>query len=275
MAFAILFEGALIIFAVFCWVCTVLKIGAKFPSDSVSELKMSNKGLLAVIAIASFGMIVLPSLCGLLLKGMLKDFTKIDVSICAILLSQVLFLPIIARIFFKCRSNKNGDNIILRTFHSQLFVGLYQFLLALPIVYLLAFIWVLLLLVLQSLGLKVSLEQQAILELFSVQSLALKCLLILSVVVIAPITEEILFRHVLYRFFKFKSTQSVAIFFSSLIFALLHFNFVAFIPIFALGFFLALSYERSGSLVAPIFTHMLFNLNTIIMLLSCGDSFGM
>lgn len=274
MAFAILFEGSLIIFAVFCWVCTVLKIGAKFPSDTVNGLKMSNRGLLAIITISAFGMIVLPSLCGLLLKFLLKDFTKIDISICAILLSQLLFLPIIASIFSKCASNKIKDNAVARTFFSKLFVGLYQFLLALPIVYILAFIWVLLLLVLHELGMKISLEQQSILELFKVQSLALKALLIISVVVIAPITEEVLFRHVLYRFFKFKSTQGIAIFFSSLIFAMLHFNCVAFIPIFALGIFLALSYERSGSLVAPVFTHMLFNLNTIILLLSCGDSFG-
>jgi membrane protease YdiL (CAAX protease family) len=82
----------------------------------------------------------------------------------------------------------------------------------------------------------------------------------LIAVVIAPVIEEVLFRGILYPVIKQQGYPRLAVVGTSLLFAATHANLVAFLPLAALAAILVLVYERTDSLLAPIFTHSLFNL---------------
>lgn len=89
---------------------------------------------------------------------------------------------------------------------------------------------------------------------------------VLSVLVMAPLIEEFLFRGGLQTYFKKRLGAKPAILLSSLCFALFHFsprqglgNIPLILSLLILGGFLGFIYERQGSLWAPIGLHMTFN----------------
>lgn len=88
---------------------------------------------------------------------------------------------------------------------------------------------------------------------------ALKIAIGTAAVVVAPIVEEIFFRGYLYTVAKRFSDRFFAAIISSLIFALMHGSIHAVIPLFVLAMIMALLFEMTGSLWAPIALHMLFN----------------
>lgn len=75
----------------------------------------------------------------------------------------------------------------------------------------------------------------------------------------APVVEELLFRGILWPLARDRGWRvrgSVAV---SLLFALIHFNAAALLPLTALGLFWIWLYERTGDLAAPIVSHAVFN----------------
>ncbi len=76
---------------------------------------------------------------------------------------------------------------------------------------------------------------------------------------IGPVAEEVFFRGFLYPALKKSFNIAVAIFVTSVIFSLLHTNIVGFLPIVALGAFLAYLREKTGSLVPSICVHIVHN----------------
>jgi membrane protease YdiL (CAAX protease family) len=76
---------------------------------------------------------------------------------------------------------------------------------------------------------------------------------------LAPIVEEIFFRGMLYPAIKQAGFPRLATFGVSLLFALIHFNVVSFVPLFVLAILLAALYEHTNNLLAPIAAHALFN----------------
>jgi CAAX protease family protein len=99
-------------------------------------------------------------------------------------------------------------------------------------------------------------------------------ILLISIIVIAPILEEFLFRAVLFNYFKKYFSRFLAITFSSLIFALIHYsqaqklaNITILSSLFILGCFLCFLYEKQRSITAPIFLHATFNLISILNLI--------
>jgi len=88
---------------------------------------------------------------------------------------------------------------------------------------------------------------------------ALLIALFVAAVIVAPIVEEIFFRGYLYTVAKRFSDRFFAAIISSLIFALMHGNMIALLPLFFLALILAGLFELTGSLWAPIALHMLFN----------------
>ncbi|MFC7338382.1 type II CAAX prenyl endopeptidase Rce1 family protein [Haloferula chungangensis] len=87
--------------------------------------------------------------------------------------------------------------------------------------------------------------------------------LVVMAVVIAPLTEEVMFRGYFYPVAKRYIGRVEAIVFSSLIFAVIHHNAMALVPLFILAVLLALAYEFTGSIWAPIGIHALFNGATV------------
>ena len=84
-------------------------------------------------------------------------------------------------------------------------------------------------------------------------------LLMVSVILVAPLLEEVLFRGVLYRMLKGSVGMGPAIATTSLLFALVHKNALVFLPLVVLAACLALAYERTGDLRVPILMHAFFN----------------
>jgi membrane protease YdiL (CAAX protease family) len=86
--------------------------------------------------------------------------------------------------------------------------------------------------------------------------------------VIAPLTEELVFRAGLFRFLRNRLPRGLALIIPAMVFALLHGNLVAVVPLCALGAFFAIAYEQTGRISVPIIAHALFNLHTILLVMA-------
>lgn len=78
-------------------------------------------------------------------------------------------------------------------------------------------------------------------------------------IVLAPIAEEIIFRGILYPTIKRYGFPRLALWGTSLLFALIHASAPIFIPLLVLALALTLLYEMTDNLLAPIVAHSLFN----------------
>lgn len=88
-------------------------------------------------------------------------------------------------------------------------------------------------------------------------------LMAFAAVIVAPVAEEVVFRGYLYPAAKRFCGTAAAIVFSSLVFAAVHGNVVALIPLFVLAVLLCLIFEVTGSIWACISVHFLFNGATV------------
>ena len=112
-------------------------------------------------------------------------------------------------------------------------------------------------------------ERQELVDLFAeAKSPALLSVMVLLALVIAPISEELVFRAGVFRFMRTRMPRWVAFAASAGLFAVFHFNWVSFLPLFVLGVLFAAAYERTGRIAVPMLAHALFNLNTLLMVLS-------
>jgi membrane protease YdiL (CAAX protease family) len=109
----------------------------------------------------------------------------------------------------------------------------------------------------------------------SLQSPLSKILALLSIIVLAPMIEEFLFRGTLQSYLKKKLSTKAAIVVAAATFALFHFSTeqglgnLSLIPsLFTFGCFLGFIYEKQGSLLASIGLHMSFNLLNSLRILS-------
>ncbi|KAF0177556.1 MAG: Abortive infection protein [Limisphaerales bacterium] len=87
----------------------------------------------------------------------------------------------------------------------------------------------------------------------------------------APVVEEILFRGILYPAVKQRGWPQMALWGTSLLFALTHANTATFLPLTFLAMVLVFLYERTGNLLAPILTHSLFNAANYCALVFQGE----
>jgi len=85
---------------------------------------------------------------------------------------------------------------------------------------------------------------------------------------LAPLYEELLFRGGLYRFCRQRMGRTAACLVSGCLFGAAHANWASFLPLALLGMVLALAYEATGDIRVPIVVHGLFNLNTVLLVLS-------
>ena len=96
-------------------------------------------------------------------------------------------------------------------------------------------------------------------------------LAVISVLILAPLAEEMFFRGVLYRIFKWAFAPSrfgafAAAVLSGVLFALIHADAYVFVPLALMGVFLCMAYEKGGSILSPILVHAAFNaLNVAIV----------
>ena len=148
--------------------------------------------------------------------------------------------------------------------------GLATFLIVLPVVTVVNVVW---LEVLKLLGLPV--VQQDLLRMFTqAEDPALIILMVVLATMVAPVTEELLFRATLFRYLRTRVPRWIALVVPGTIFAALHVNWTtldglpSLVPLITLAVIFSLAYERTGRISTAIIAHGLFNLHTILLLLS-------
>jgi membrane protease YdiL (CAAX protease family) len=97
-------------------------------------------------------------------------------------------------------------------------------------------------------------------------------LAIIVVCVIAPISEETIFRGFIYGWLHRWGPAALAVPLSAIIFAAVHQQLVLVLPLFFVGLVLASLYQGSRSVLPGVLTHALFNLPNIILILSTTSS---
>lgn len=102
-------------------------------------------------------------------------------------------------------------------------------------------------------------------------------LTVISIVILAPLIEETLFRGFLQSYIRKHLGRNQAIFITSVCFSFFHFafgqgvgNIMIIISLFALALFLGFIYEKQGSILAPMALHCLFNTVSVINLYMFG-----
>ncbi len=120
------------------------------------------------------------------------------------------------------------------------------------------------------LGVNIYVEHPAIRFLESEVPITLKFIAILLAVIVSPLAEELFFRGMIQNYI-YTKLQKVwtSIITTAFIFSLVHlplYNHL--LPLFVLGVIIGWSYYRYQSLLVPIFTHIFFNLGTIILWVS-------
>jgi membrane protease YdiL (CAAX protease family) len=111
-------------------------------------------------------------------------------------------------------------------------------------------------------------EPQPISELLATSdSMMVVALIAIFAIVVAPVCEELFFRGFAYPALKQRWGIWVALTTVSAAFAVIHLHLPSLGPLFALAIGLGLSYELTGSLLAPMTMHALFNATNVALLL--------
>lgn len=138
------------------------------------------------------------------------------------------------------------------------------FAIALPLITAASLLWQALL---DALGMPA--EPQDLIALFAeAKSVPLLVMMIGVATLMAPVTEELVFRGGFFRYARFRLPRWLALTLPACLFAALHINLASFVPLALLGVIFSLAYERTGRIAVPIIAHGLFNLNTIILILA-------
>jgi hypothetical protein len=142
--------------------------------------------------------------------------------------------------------------------------GLATFLIALPIVYVVGFLWV----ALQTLA-GLTVEQQPMVDLFlRIKSPGWILFIAITAGMVAPISEELVFRFGLFRYLRTRLPRWAALVLPAVIFAASHADLNTFGQLTALGIVFSLAYERTGFIGTTMVAHALFNLNSVLLLLA-------
>lgn len=105
----------------------------------------------------------------------------------------------------------------------------------------------------------VEIEPQEVVEYFRDVDGGMKFFALFSVMFLAPVSEELVFRGVMYGGLKNRIGAVFSAVIVSVLFAAVHFSLPAFMPIFVLSLLLIAVYERYGDLRASMVVHSLFN----------------
>jgi membrane protease YdiL (CAAX protease family) len=119
--------------------------------------------------------------------------------------------------------------------------------------------------VLRELGYDVK-PQEILIAFTQSDSLLINIYIAVIAIFVGPIFEELIFRGILFQYVLKYASIPVAVFAVSAVFGGIHGHIPSFMPIFVLGCGLSLAYLKSGSIVAPITMHVLFNALNLILL---------
>lgn len=116
-------------------------------------------------------------------------------------------------------------------------------------------------------------EEQHVVQVVRLSNSALeRAYLAMVTITLVPVAEEMLFRGILYPTIKQLGFPRLALWGTALLFAAIHLNVASFAPLTLLAVGLALLYEKTNNLLAPIATHSCFNAMNFVMLYLANDS---
>jgi hypothetical protein len=142
--------------------------------------------------------------------------------------------------------------------------GAATFLMAFPLILLTAFVWYNLL---DWCGFPV--EPQPMVDLMGRSGpLWQRIITIVFAVVIAPVTEELVFRAGIFRYLRTRLPRWAGLLVPATVFAAVHADLPSFAPLLVLGLVFSLAYERTGNIRTTMVAHALFNLNTTVLVLA-------
>lgn len=98
-----------------------------------------------------------------------------------------------------------------------------------------------------------------------------KIFLYATIVLIAPICEEVVFRGSIFRFLHRQIPLYGALGISAGLFALMHVNLFSFMPLVVVGAGLALAYRESGSILSSMTFHATFNSIQLLLILNFSE----
>ncbi len=90
-------------------------------------------------------------------------------------------------------------------------------------------------------------------------------LITITVVVLAPLWEELFFRGLIFRFLLHRMNFWLAAALSGLLFSLIHMQINGFVGFWVLGIVFALAYRITGTIWIPVIIHAIHNLNALII----------
>ena len=143
---------------------------------------------------------------------------------------------------------------------ASLLAGAAAFLLSLPLVVVVGLAWTGLL---KLCGLPVE-PQDAVAFFTRTQSPVLLAAMIALAAVIAPITEELLFRAGIFRYARTRLPRWATLLLPACLFAALHHHLASFAPLVVLGIVFSLAYERTGRIATAMVAHALFNAYSVL-----------
>jgi len=110
-------------------------------------------------------------------------------------------------------------------------------------------------------------SKQEIVDLFnSSRTIQQRVMIIVLAVVVAPISEEFIFRFFIYGVLRRYFGIAIGLFFNALLFAAAHTHLPSAAPLFVLGACFTLAYEWSGSILVSMAMHSLFNSTQLVLL---------
>jgi uncharacterized protein len=186
-----------------------------------------------------------------------------------LLSGALIAIPILRIKFFRTSALTIDASATSPTRHLIL-AGTSTFLIALPLISGIGYIWTKLLEVAGCLVL----EQEVVSRFRNSDDPFIFILMLVFALVIAPVTEELIFRAGIFRYLRTRIPRGLAYLIPAIFFAFLHVNWKtleglnSFVPLTLLAVLFSYSYERTGRIAVPMIAHALFNLHTIILVIA-------
>ncbi len=272
--------GLLTVFAcgIFLWLQLILKKTFLKATERVKQSKTFNILPLPTrtfvgIAILS---IIFPMLCQKFMLWSLnwKHISAENVRLIALGTSSQVGLVCLLWLVFFTHPLLFSSLIVTPLSLKEIFTQAFKvYTLSLPLIVALSTLWQWVLKLLVSLGLKVAIDSQVFVQLLLKGQIPWPWLwhMFFFACVVAPLTEEILFRGFLLRFLMDRMIFLKALLLSGFIFAALHNHLASFLPLWGLGILLGIAYRNSGNLMVSIVFHSLFNTTMFLITLKMSS----
>ena len=114
--------------------------------------------------------------------------------------------------------------------------------------------------------------QESVELLRHIESPPLRFTLLFVAILVAPVSEELVFRAGIFRYLRTRFPRWAALLLPALLFASLHLDLGSFVPLVALALVFSFAYERTGQIGTTMVAHALFNLNAALLVLAGVDS---